>query len=95
MHDVVGKSHWHEPTANQRAGFGKWGRVKTPYDLFMESEEIPCFRDIGIGNVQTLPLKPWKRKGGKGTYIRGMHLASTMGPSVKMELQSTLTTGTE
>ena len=67
MHDVIGKTHWHEPTAGQRAGFGKWGRVKTPYDLFMESEEIPCFRDIGIGNVQTLPLKPWKRKGGKGT----------------------------
>ena len=70
MHDVVGKSHWHEPTTGQRAGFGKWGRVKTPYDIFMESEEIPCFRDIGIGNVQKLPLKPWKRKGGKGTYIQ-------------------------
>ncbi|MEE8438494.1 MAG: cupin domain-containing protein, partial [Micropepsaceae bacterium] len=70
MHDVVGESHWHEPTVGQRAGFGKWGRVKTPYDLFMESEEIPCFRDIGIGNVQKLPLKPWKRKGGKGTYIQ-------------------------
>ncbi len=70
MHDVVGKSHWHEPTAGQRAGFGKWGRVKTPYDLFMESEEIPCFRDVGIGNVRNLPLKPWKRKGGSGSYIQ-------------------------
>ena len=70
MHDVVGKSHWHEPTGGKRAGFGKWGRVKTPYDEFMDSEGIPCFRDIGIGNVQNLPVLPWKRKGGKGTYIQ-------------------------
>jgi mannose-6-phosphate isomerase-like protein (cupin superfamily) len=71
MHDVTGRlKHWHEPKAGQRAGFGKWGRVKTPYDEFMESEGIPCFRDIGIGNVNNLPLAPWKRIGGKGTYIQ-------------------------
>jgi quercetin dioxygenase-like cupin family protein len=62
--------HWHEPKAGQRAGFGKWGRVKTPYDEFMDSEGIPCFRDIGIGNVNNLPLAPWKRMGGRGTYIQ-------------------------
>jgi quercetin dioxygenase-like cupin family protein len=70
VHDVTSKTHWHEPTAGKRAGFGKWGRVKTPYDEFMDSEGIPCFRDIGIGNVLNLPLEPWKRKGGRGTYIQ-------------------------
>ena len=70
MHDIVGRSHWHEPKAGERAGFGKWGKLKTPYDLFMESEEIPCFRGIGISKVQNLPLKPWKRMGGRGTYIQ-------------------------
>ena len=49
MHDVPG-THWHEPTAGKRAGFGKFGRPKTPYDLFMESEGIPIFRDIGISS---------------------------------------------
>ena len=55
MHDVPGV-HWHEPTAGRRAGFGKFGRPKTPYDLFMESEGIPVFRDIGVRRVQDLPL---------------------------------------
>jgi mannose-6-phosphate isomerase-like protein (cupin superfamily) len=69
MHDVPG-SHWHEPTAGKRAGFGKFGRPKTPYDLFMESEGIPVFRDIGVSKVQNLPMAPWKRLGGRGTYIQ-------------------------
>src|SRR5262249_61341738 len=69
MHDVPG-SHWHEPTAGKRAGFGKFGRPKTPYDLFIEQEGIPIFRDIGVSKVQNLPLAPWKRMGGRGTYIQ-------------------------
>src|SRR5262247_2013268 len=69
MHDVPG-SHWHEPTAGRRAGFGKFRRPKSPYDLFMESEGIPVFRDIGVSKVQNLPLAPWKRLGGRGTYIQ-------------------------
>ena len=67
MHDVPGV-HWHEPTAGRRAGFGKFGRPKTPYDLFMEQEGIPVFRDIGVRRVQDLPLAAWRRMGGRGTY---------------------------
>ena len=70
MHELTGRTHWHEPTGNNRAGFGEFGRPKTPYDLFMESEGIPIFRDIGVSKVQNLPLAPWKRLGGKGTYIQ-------------------------
>ena len=67
MHDITGQVHWHEPTGGKRAGFGKFGRPKTPYDLFMEAEGIPVFRDIGVSKVQNLPLQPWKRMGGRGT----------------------------
>src|SRR5690349_3285344 len=70
MHDVPGQTHWHEPTGGKRAGFGKFGRPKTPYDNFMESEGIPIFRDIGVSKVQNLPLAPWKRTGGRGSYIQ-------------------------
>ena len=65
MHDVPDQVHWHEPTGGKRAGFGKFGRPKTPYDSFMEAEGIPVFRDIGVSKVQNLPLAPWKRTGAR------------------------------
>ena len=34
MHDLTDKTHWHEPTGEKRAGFGKFGRPVTPYDAF-------------------------------------------------------------
>jgi len=43
----------HEPAAGKRAGFGKFGPPKTPCGLFMESEGIPLFRDIGAGKVRS------------------------------------------
>ena len=70
MHELTGRTHWHEPTGDNRAGFGEFGRPKTPYDLFMESEGIPIYRDIGVSKVQNLPLAPWRRMGGKGSYIQ-------------------------
>ena len=69
-HDATGKSHWHEPTANKKAGLGKFARPPSLYDQFMESEGIPVFRDIGISKVQNLPMVPWKRLGGKGHYVQ-------------------------
>ncbi|MGE5537273.1 MAG: cupin [Gemmatimonas sp.] len=69
-HDTATETHWHEPSANKKAGYGKFARPKSAYDLFMDSEEIPIFRDIGISKVQNLPTKPWKRLGGKGSYIQ-------------------------
>jgi mannose-6-phosphate isomerase-like protein (cupin superfamily) len=69
-HDAHGVLHWHEPAAGKRAGHGKFGRVKMPYDVFMEEEGLPCFRGIGVSKVQDLPRKPWARKGGLGTFIQ-------------------------
>ena len=70
MHDIVNRGHWHEPSGDTRAGLGKFNRPKSPYDVFMEAEGIPVFRGIGISKVQNLPLSPWKRMGGKGSYIQ-------------------------
>jgi quercetin dioxygenase-like cupin family protein len=63
-------SHWHEPNSTQKAGFGKFGRPAMPYDSFMEAEGIPIYRDIGVRQVQNLPMAPWKRLGGRGSYIQ-------------------------
>jgi mannose-6-phosphate isomerase-like protein (cupin superfamily) len=63
-------THWHEPAANKRAGFGDFKKQPTPYDAFMESEGVPVFRGIGLKSVTDLPLAPWKRKGGRGHYIQ-------------------------
>lgn len=69
-HDEPTASHWHEPKAGQNAGLGKFQQPKMPYDKFMEDEGVPCYRHIGVHRVQDLPMAPWKRLGGKGTYIQ-------------------------
>ena len=44
MHDPTSQNHWHEPSGNQKAGLGTFKRVTTPYDKFMEEQEIPIVR---------------------------------------------------
>ena len=50
-----------------------------------------------VDNIAALVSEIVKAKpsGAKGSYIRGLHLTSTMGPSVKLELQSTISTTAE
>ena len=36
----------------------------------MESEGVPVYRGIGVRRVQDLPMTPWKRLGGRGSYIQ-------------------------
>ncbi len=81
MHDFL-KPHWHEPNGDKRAGFGTFSRVKTPYDLFMESEDLPVFRDIGVRNVRDLPLAPWSRMGGNASFIQLIGTESKWGSFV-------------
>lgn len=64
------RTHWHEPAANKKAGFGEFKKQPTPYDAYMQQEGIPVFRDIGISNVRNLPLVPWARRGGRGSFIQ-------------------------
>ena len=62
---------WQEPTDQKtKAGYGKFLRPKTPYDIYMEEQGIPIYREIGVRRVQDLPRKPWKRMGGNGTFIQ-------------------------
>ena len=68
-HDELA-NHWHEPKAGENAGFGKFNRPAMPYDRFMEAEGIPIYRSIGCRTVLDLPMAPWKRLGGRGTYIQ-------------------------
>jgi quercetin dioxygenase-like cupin family protein len=70
MHDTPNATHWHEPKAGEKAGYGKFKRKPLPYDLFMEAEGVPVYRGIGVKRVQDLPLAPWKRLGGRGSYIQ-------------------------
>ena len=69
MHEVTG-DHWHEPEGLKNAGYGAWKRPNTPYDDFMEEQGVPIFRGIGVRRVQDMPLKPWPRMGGRGTFIQ-------------------------
>ena len=69
-HELPGQVHWHEPAGGRKAGHGKFGRPASPYDKFMEADGIPVHRDIGVSKVQNLPLAPWRRMGGRGTYIQ-------------------------
>src|SRR2546427_699014 len=61
---------WREPKGYERAGYGKWRRPPSPYDTFMENQGVPIHRGIGVRRVQDLPLAPWMRMGGKGTFIQ-------------------------
>src|SRR5947209_14109495 len=70
MHDSPGEVHWHEPKAGENAGYGKFPRKPMPYDTFMEAEGVPVYRGIGVRRVQDLPMAPWKRLGGRGSYIQ-------------------------
>ncbi len=70
-HPHEAKPKWQEPTDKAtKAGYGKFLRPKSPYDIFMEEQEIPIYREIGVRRVQDLPRKPWKRMGGSGTFIQ-------------------------
>lgn len=69
-HDLP-DNHWHEITSNdKKAGLGTFATPQMPYDKFMESEGIPIYRGIGVHKVQDLPMEPWKRLGGKGSFIQ-------------------------
>jgi quercetin dioxygenase-like cupin family protein len=70
MHDTPVQTHWHEPEAGQNAGFGTFTRPQMPYDRFMEAEGVPIYRGIGVRRVQDLPMRPWQRLGGRGSYIQ-------------------------
>src|SRR5947209_20602169 len=80
---------WREPKGYERAGYGKWRRPPSPYDMFMHSQGVTIYRGIGVHRVQDLPLAPWTRMGGRGTFrhvygtdgIGGSYLVEILRPS--------------
>lgn len=69
-HDASQQTHYHEPKADEKAGYGTYKRPEYPYDRFMEAEGVPIYRAIGVRRVQDLPIAPWARLGGRGSYIQ-------------------------
>ncbi|MBI4283823.1 MAG: cupin domain-containing protein [Chloroflexi bacterium] len=39
------------------------------YDAFMDEQNIPIHRGMGVYDARQLPLAPWPRMGGRGTFI--------------------------
>src|SRR3989304_562238 len=75
-------TEFHAPEGDEPAGHHKWARPHSPDERYMEEQEIPIFRGIGTRDVRELPLGPWRRLGGRGTFlfldgldnIKGMYL---------------------
>lgn len=44
------------------------GKVNT-YEAWLKEEGIPVVRGFFVEDLHTLPVEPWKRKGGLGSYI--------------------------
>jgi mannose-6-phosphate isomerase-like protein (cupin superfamily) len=71
-----------EPGEDEPAGYHVYKRQKSPYERYMDEEGIPIFRGIGVRDTRELPLGPWPRRGGRGTFlylngaenIKGMYL---------------------
>ncbi len=51
------------------AGRMRVKRPPTPYEVFMRDEGIPVYTGIGVYDVRDLALGPWKRLGGRGSFI--------------------------
>jgi mannose-6-phosphate isomerase-like protein (cupin superfamily) len=76
------KLTFEEPSEDEPAGYHVYKRQKSPYERFMDEEGIPIFRGIGVRDTRELPLGPWARRGGRGTFlylngcenVKGMYL---------------------
>ncbi len=72
MHDTPDHLHWQpNPRLARTPRLRRQvRRAPMPYDRFMEAEGVPIYRGIGVRRVQDLPLVPWTRLGGRGSYIQ-------------------------
>ena len=65
----MAKLEFREPTGDAPAGHKIYKKSKSPYERYMEEENIPIFRGIGVSDLRNLPLSDWKRRGGRGTFL--------------------------
>jgi quercetin dioxygenase-like cupin family protein len=68
---LADKLEFRPPTSEEdvAAGYRVYKRVKSPYEHFIEEEGVPIFRGFGVSDTRDLELGPWKRMGGRGTYL--------------------------
>ena len=59
-----------EPTGQELAGHVHYKVAPSAYEAFMDEQNIPIYRGIGVYDVRQLPLAPWERMGGQGTFIQ-------------------------
>lgn len=52
--------HWRNKWESEKRG---------PYEHWQEKEGIPCIRGFFVEDLSTVPVEPWERLGGKGTFI--------------------------
>jgi quercetin dioxygenase-like cupin family protein len=53
----------------QAIGRFRWKRPPSVYESFIEEENIPIVRGLGVYDVRDVTLGPWKRTGGQGAYL--------------------------
>lgn len=65
------KLEFKEPTGEDAtaAGYRIYKRSHSPYERYMEEEGIPIFRGVGVYDTRDLELGPWKRMGGRGSFL--------------------------
>ncbi len=68
-----------EPAGEEQVGRKLFKRLPTAYEKFMAEQDIPIFHGIGIYDVRQLPMGPWRRMGGKGSFIELSGLSGIKG----------------
>ncbi len=60
---------YQEPTGQETAGHLTQIVPPSAYEVFMEEQNLPIHHGIGVHDIRELPLAPWERMGGQGTFI--------------------------
>jgi mannose-6-phosphate isomerase-like protein (cupin superfamily) len=58
-----------EPTGDQPAGLHIYQRSHSPYERWMEEQEIPIFRGIGVRDTREVTLGDWRRRNARGAFL--------------------------
>lgn len=69
MATTSSKVEFQEPTGEEPAGYHRYKRSKSPYEIFMAEEGIPIVRGIGVYDTRQLELGAWNRLGGRGAFL--------------------------
>ena len=66
-HDQFGT--WVEPKGDAPAGYFVYKRSHSPYERWMEEEDVPIVRGIGVRDTRDVTLGAWKRRNARGAFL--------------------------